>query len=520
MSLPARAAGGALTAVLLALAVGCGSTAGQLPVGSTGREGTAPDGVAFAPPNETGLSTAETPAAITGGAVPVVGTPSGGGGADLGAGPAAPAGANRPGPAAGGASTADKPRAAASARGVTATTITIGFEYSEGSEEANRAAGFNGITTGDQRKQIELLIAEVNRTGGMAGRTVKPVYHVYSAASSDSTARQEQAACADFSQDNEVFAVIAFGTHTENYISCLGKAGVAFVSAPIFTVSDRVVLRRNPLYRELNTVDLDTQFALYGNPLGGTGYYDKGAKIGLLTIDYPSMQRAVAGSLKPALSRIGQRVEDQVTLTAPQSTSDTGAFSAAIGNAVVRFRQKGITHVLITDVNGLTTVLFINAASNQKYYPRYGFTTHNGGQAVGDLVQDKRSLQGAVQLGWAPALDLNAANETIKPPGRQRCLSFYAGKGIQPDSRNAEAVLEATCDTFFFAQAAANRAATLSPQGFVQAYAGTRSAVPSASTYAVDLTGQAVGGAALYRVQRWVPGCTCFTAEGDTRRLR
>ncbi len=417
--------------------------------------------------------------------------------------------------------TASSGKPPSNARGVTNDNITIGFEYTEGGEAANKAAGFNGVTTGDQRKQLELLIAEVNRTGGIAGRMVKPVFHAYDAASGESTASQEQSACADFTQDHKVFAVLIGGTHTENYISCLGKVGVALVAAPIFTIADSVLLGRNPLYRELNTVDLDTAFELYGQALSSTGFYAKGAKIGLLTLNFPSMERAVKNHLEPALARAGLKLEDKVTLAAPQSNSDLGSFSSAIGSAVLRFRQKGVDHVLITDVNALTTAVFLNAAANQEYYPKYGFNTQNGGQALADIVSDKgkRSLQGSVQLGWAPALDLNAANETIRPPGAKRCLDFFASKGMQATSRNAAGVLALQCDIFFFAQAAGKRVSQLTAQSFVQAYASVGTAVAPASTYQVNF-GRGGTGVSAYRVQRWVDACTCYKAEGGLKSLR
>ena len=523
------AAGLALVALA---ATACGST-----VAPTDRVALAPgqpgDGLATDGGSELGAPAGGQADPAAGGAAGpdgstgVAGEPApGGGAADSGSVP----GAGTPGkPGTGtskaGGSTAPKAGAPATkgrppskARGVTDTTVSIGFEYTQNSSQANSAVGAQGITSGDGLKNAKILIAELNRTGGLAGREIKPVFHAFDATSSDSIESQESAACADFTTDRPVFAVISTSGHDENYLTCLGKAGIANVAAPGLTVSDATVLKRNPLYRELNSVDLGRQGNLYGAPLAASGYFGQGAKVGVLTLDQSAFKREYANNVVPAIKQAGATLTDTVVVPFYRGSGDVGALSSAVSSAVLRFRQKGVTHVLIADSAGLATILFLNAAANQNYLPRYGFNSQNGGQAIVASVSDKRSLKGAVQLGWAPSIDLDAANETTAPPGKKRCLDLFRSKGVVADSRNAEGILLNECDTYFFAQAAGQRVQQLTASSFVQAYAGIGGAVKSASTYAINLQ-NGRGGATGYRLQRWNEGCTCFKAEGGVKAL-
>ena len=513
--MPSRSVRRVVLVVGLCALTACGSTVSQqtLAGGVPGAQAPLGDGLGAAPASTAVGSTS----------VETEGADASGGVATDGDAPAAPAtsGTAAPGPAPGAAAGAPPvvPKPASSASGVTAATIKIGLEYVKGSDEARRNMGFKGVTSGDQKRQLDILVAHINKTGGMAGRKVVPVFHAYDASSGNTSSENEQAACSTFAEDNEVFVVISAINHTEVFLSCLTKVGVPYISAPGLTINDDDVFRRYPLHLELNAVSLSRQGALFGKPLADTGYYDKGAKIGLLTFEQANFQRAVDGHLKPGLKRIGLSLTDEVELAYPQSTSEQGAMAAAINNAVLRFRQKGVTHVLITDVSALVTVLFATTASSQGYYPRFGWLSPNGGQAAANLISDKRSLEGAVQLGWYPAIDLDAANQDVKAPGAKRCADLFAAHDYRPSDRNEETVLQLQCDIFFFTQQAATRSAELTGAGFVAALRAVSTAVPPASTYRVDL-GRTPAGAGAYRVQRWKTDCRCFRAESGLISLR
>lgn len=502
---------------LLAVTVACGSTVQQPTLSSGGPAGDAFAGDGLGTPDAglngegSGAGDASGVTGTIGGSAGAVGDPAASTGGSA---------AGEPGTANGsGTSGAGVVAPASKARGVDAKTIKIGLEYIKGADEARENMGFEGVTSGDQKRQLDILVEHINKTGGMAGRKVVPVFHAYDANSDNTASEEEQAACATFAEDNEVFAVISAINHTEVFLSCLNKVGVPYISDPGLTINDDDVFRRYPLHLELNAVSLSKQAAMFGKPLADTGYYDKGAKIGLLTFSTANFQRAVDGHLKPGLKRIGLSLTDEVELAYPQSIADQGAMAAAISAAVLRFRQNGVTHVLITDVSALVTVLFATSAGDQGYYPRLGWLSPNGGQAAADLISDKESLEGAVELGWYPSIDLNAANQDILAPGAKKCADLFASKGYTPSDRNEETVLQLQCDLFFFTQAAANRSDPLTGQGFVSALRVVSTDVPPASTYRIDLNGSPAG-AAAYRVQRWQKACSCFEPESGLRPLQ
>src|SRR5207302_1586465 len=101
-----------------------------------------------------------------------------------------------------------------------------------------------------------------------------------------------------------------------------------------------------------------------------TGDPDPGGvfKMGILTEDDPPIVHAVDKVLLPALARSGHRPPDRqdiVQLHEPSGAGDDGSVLAAIQNAVLKFRQDKVTHVLVTDSNGSATLFFANDAYSQ-----------------------------------------------------------------------------------------------------------------------------------------------------------
>ncbi len=90
----------------------------------------------------------------------------------------------------------------ATARGVTAETITVGVSYLDIDLLAEQ--GFVTTTWGDQEKVIQALIDDVNNRGGIHGRRVEVIMDKYTPIG----AAEAEAACLRLTEDNEVFAVL------------------------------------------------------------------------------------------------------------------------------------------------------------------------------------------------------------------------------------------------------------------------------------------------------------------------
>ena len=102
---------------------------------------------------------------------------------------------------------------APSAPGVTDTTIYIGSYYNKNQGQGNAAFGASGLDQGGARKPQNVMIDWVNSHGGVAGRKLSPIYYGFDASGTGPPSdQQDQAACAKYTQDNKVFAMIVQGS--------------------------------------------------------------------------------------------------------------------------------------------------------------------------------------------------------------------------------------------------------------------------------------------------------------------
>lgn len=90
----------------------------------------------------------------------------------------------------------------ATARGVTADTITIGYSYLDFDELVKLGLSESGW--GDQELQVQTMIDDLNANGGINGRQVEVIFEPYSALGTE----HAESACLRLTQDNEVFAVV------------------------------------------------------------------------------------------------------------------------------------------------------------------------------------------------------------------------------------------------------------------------------------------------------------------------
>jgi hypothetical protein len=90
----------------------------------------------------------------------------------------------------------------ATARGVSADTITVGYSYLDFDELVSK--GFSSAGWGDQELELQSIVDAVNADGGINGRTIEVIYKPYSALGTESA----EAVCLELTQDNEVFAVL------------------------------------------------------------------------------------------------------------------------------------------------------------------------------------------------------------------------------------------------------------------------------------------------------------------------
>ena len=359
------------------------------------------------------------------------------------------------------------------APGVTDKTISVGINYTTNADAANAAIGASGITSGDEKADAQAVIDDINAHGGAAGRKLVPVWHATDAQSQQTKATQDQEMCTDFTQDHHVFAVTALG-YTDNFLSCLTKASVLDVFSGDLINADQAYFRQFPYYIDAGTISQDRADAALVRSLVRQNYFTgwnsttgqagpNPVKIGVLGVDVPEWTRPLKSVLLPALRAAGHPVSsaDVRMIYNPGSTTEDSITLRDIANAALKFRQDGVTHVILLDTGGQLLTFFGKDAQSQHYYPRYGVHSGSGVQGIYDagLVSNEQ-LNGMVGLAWNPGLDLSAsAADKYQNASTKHCLQVMKQRtGQTYTSTNAASLALSYCDELYLLADAINRA--------------------------------------------------------------
>jgi hypothetical protein len=413
--------------------------------------------------------------------------------------------------------------------GVTPTTITIGLVYITNSEAADEAFGANGITNGDDQADVQAVVDDINKHGGVAGRKLVILPYGEDGTSAQPYAVTAQQMCSFMTQDHKVLAVLLGGSFGDAK-ACLNKAGTAEFDGKTLGLMDSDGHSQVDFSIAGMNMDRSMLAAVRAWTVGGwytpwntaTGSPDPHGsfKMGILTEDDPPIVHAVHKVLLPALTRAGHippAPQDIVTLHEPGSAGDDGSVLAAIQNAVLKFRQDNVTHVLVTDANGSATLFFANDAYSQHYYPRLGGGTGNAFQTLmetGNIQQ--KSVVGAVGAGWIPVIDLpydGSANK-YESPAAARCRALMKAAGQTFTSANPESVALGYCDGLTQLATALNRAPTLTAVGLAQGAESIGRSLASALTAGLDIAPGHHDAPGAFYANVYVDSCGCFKYRG------
>jgi len=124
----------------------------------------------------------------------------------------------------------------ASYRGVSETTIKIGVLLFD--LDVILGLGVD-VGYGDQTEHYQVLIDEINESGGILGRQIDPVYRLVSPVDADAADR----ICAEFVEDEEVFAVLGTSRPPDNVLCYTETGDTPFIGAPSGDLSDEVFER-------------------------------------------------------------------------------------------------------------------------------------------------------------------------------------------------------------------------------------------------------------------------------------
>lgn len=505
------ARGPILLLVSVLVTTACGSTVQDLAGGAGNRNGASAAGA-----GGEGLSLSPSPLDAVDGAAGVGAGLDGGtavGSTGERTGPSAASGASRPdgsGVAAGGAAGSATRGAVPVGPGVTATTVAVGITYCNDCAAGNAALGAGGESPGDTRRYYQAALDDVNARGGVLGRTLVPVFHEGSA-NDPSLDAAEQAACETFTTDNKV---LIMGGRGNVALECAKKAGIMVLGAG----STGPTYERYPNLFAPANIRLERLYGATVRAMVQAGWHKPDAtwptgRIGLITWEDNQYQYAMEKGFLAALSAAGLKETDVRSVAVPQSASSIADASAAISSAVLAFRQRGIDHVFIGDgpagvfLNAGLTLLFLQNAKSQGYYPRYAFNSNNDPNLS---AHPKDQLVGMLAITSSNADP--ASDEGISPnPIRERCLALMRKKGLPVGDGQTRGYALDACGIAFFTEAVLTRATagTTLPQMIAAAESlGTSYRAPS--SYGNRLAPGQHDGAALFRALRFDESCSCI----------
>jgi hypothetical protein len=307
-----RAATFAVAALLLA---GCGSTVQTAP-------GSATTGDALAVP---GSSSASGSVGATSGLAGSASDPSVGAGSSGSASTSSGTSVTVPGSTGGAASQPATGANVASASG----PIKIGFIVTNASN-----AGDFGVSSGQtfsDQQLYDALVAAMNKRGGINGRKIEPVYGVTDTAAPD-WSTQFQAACAKFTQDNHVAAVLGYiFVFMDSFESCLARAGVPHLYGG-YQPGDTTQQRHYPtlVATTAPTSDVHWQIALSGAVT--SGLLTPKSKLGLLVDSCANDDKA--------FSRVGAPYLKAHHIHTRHSSAAAAPVRATTGPPCRRFRAR------------------------------------------------------------------------------------------------------------------------------------------------------------------------------------
>lgn len=408
--------------------------------------------------------------------------------------------------------------AARSAPGVAShSPISLGVLYAV--NDGAQSAGINNGNGYTLNQVMHAFVDSYNASGGISGRHIDAVYAELHSASNDFEG-QTQAACATFTQDHHVAAVIAdVGYHSDILVSCLGKANVPLITGD-WDAPDQQDAAKYPLWVTPISVVGDARVNAVVSHLVASGFLQGRNRVGAIVEDCPVNERVYNNALVPALRRAGLTLASAARPRCFQSIQDFGGEASDLQGAVLQFNRAGVDRVIVVSeaAEANLVALFSESADPQHYLPGYALSSVAAPSvlALNAPADQLANMQG---VGWLPSVDTQNIQQSPATPTGSRCVGQMAKQGLRPMSNADYAYLYGACDSFAVYEAAlrtTNGDSTTST--VMRAIAAVGRTYVSSSTVngqvAVDGNGRI--GAASGRLFAWVGGRFQYTSGAFT----
>ena len=382
-------------------------------------------------------------------------------------------------------------KAALSGRGFTATTIEVGISVSDDYNAFAGSFGLKGVTPSSSPQAMYAAVAaDVNKHGGILGRKLVLVPHNYNTAQTLSdTASANQAACADWTQDHHVFAVLVPALVEDTLLSCLAKTStpVIYGGGLDYPLHYQRTYSTYPLFWNIGQMlgeRLDRLaigrlvargfFTPWDTLRGAPGAASTPVRIGIVGYDDSDGATQLA-SEKRELAKHHLAPFDVVLC--PRAVQSKISCEQS---AVLKFHSDGVTHVFNADLT------FMTNANSQQYYPRHFVAVEPG---VFEQNAPKKQLVGAMGEGYIPALDVDPSQWPADPsPSTTRCKKVMTAGGAPPTDASTLWNEEIVCDSVYVFRAGLELSGSLSTAALQAGLGALGATEPSALTWGTLLS--------------------------------
>jgi hypothetical protein len=386
------------------------------------------------------------------------------------------------------------------AHGVTASQIKIAIALTQVLGPA--ANSVFGIPQADEQKNdYQAVIDDINRSGGIACRSVVASYYIINPADQNGMHQQ----CLDIVASG-VYAVLdagGFASITTEPLTCFATHGLPYFGA--YLIPAWQAQKYYPYiiaFSTFETLYRDTAFGLKS-----LGYFDPAKGFKKLGYFYHDCDLQRVGVFRNSLRDAG--IADSSIV--PYNFGCPAAFASPsdIEQAILRFEQAGVTHVVEAGAMG-DIANFTKTAQLQGFHPKYGFPDEALVQiSYGNLRADPMNMNGAI----AVTTSRNGENTTpgLTPSaGTVRCNAILSARGLRTPYQEPSGAGN-SCSLVWMFQAAVDHAPSINATSLgtgLQAAKSVEFSFPQApNDFSADRT---ISGGQFWRPLQYLYECQCW----------
>lgn len=385
-------------------------------------------------------------------------------------------------------------------------------------------AGDFGVSFGEtvsEANVIEALVKSYNDAGGIAGRKIVPIY----ADTDTATNRWDAdfaAACATFTQDHEVVAVLGYVFDFQPPLEdCLAKKGIPHLSTT-FNVPDAEILRRYPLLMALSTPRIERRSIAKIDGAVRDKLLTPTKRLGVLMDSCPGTERSWDQKVLPDLKRRGITPVAVEKLSCSGGASDNGRAIREVQNAILRMRAARVDTVMPHSVSeGPGILVFSVEASSQNWHPTYIVSSLVNAAVLGSQMPSGQAAN-MHGYGWLPVQDTPPTKwlPSVSASGK-RCIEMVRKQGLSPSSAADYSFVLNVCEALLVYERALRVTNGHHDGALVKQAIEAEGAFDSAMNLEGGslLSGTVHDAPSRVRHFAWDGDCRCFTYRGASRPL-